>query len=190
MHKNKCITDVIVSVSKKEPVFKEWAELKGRTATWNTQQTAKVEHIQTLATERDKAVCCYYSDNSLASFNRCADAIDACRKAEAAQGYMSGFGGASSAHMTTPEAEAIILKCTRLVRDALAKKIRSLNDEEQARLAAEGLDSEGREHPAISDLKVYLGLLAESIVELETRKENGNSVLMKWKSHAQLFDIK
>jgi hypothetical protein len=185
---NKCIKEVKRPLEKSEP-YQEFARLKAGLTQHDKNQIANHATLLTALADRGAATTAYYENNSPENFERAVAAIEAHRRIDAAWNFLSSFSGSKTAPLQTPEAEAIVLKCTRLLRDALAKKVKALNDEEQARLQAEGLDSEGREHPAISDLKAYLSRLAESIVQLESRKEAGTSGGFQWSHHTQLFDI-
>src|SRR5688500_4033108 len=186
-----CTKDIIKSLQKTEP-FQPFARLKTGMSTHDRNQTENVGRLQSLLAARGEAVTAYYSDNSPAALARAEDAIEAHRKADAAWNFLAAMSGSKEAPMRSEEAEEIILKCIRLLRDALAKKIKALNDSERERLTAEGIDAEGREHPGITDLKIYLGRLAESIVQLETRKEGdtGTAPSFQWQAHTQLFDIR
>lgn len=183
---NKCIKDLIKGLQRTEP-FQDYAKLKAGMSRHDENQRKHTERIEALLIERGEAASAWWADNSEESLARVENAIEEHRKADAAWRFLAGMSGAKEAPMMTEAGADIILKCNRLLRDALAKKIKSLNDEEQKRLAAEGIDAEGREHPSITDLKVYLSKLAESIVHLEDRADN--STTLQWRHHSQLFDL-
>lgn len=151
----------------KEEAFKDLRAMLGRRTGHQDNQKAMVDYVNSLRTKRDELNSDFYLKNDIEAFKALVASSAAFENANKAFEHACLMTGGGQREVGSAEGAKIVLNCIQSFRDSLAKRISELNDDERKRLAAAGLESDGREHPAISDLKVFLSRLADAICDLK-----------------------
>lgn len=149
------------------------------------------QHVAELVAARDKAFNDFHKANTVKSFESYSAALAAHHAANEAFAQVAQIFNRSQAHFQETENILALRAALRVARDRLARRIESLNNEEVRRLAEAGIDANGCEHPAITNLKSWLAGLAEQILYSEDfveARERGESLgAFRWQLGADLL---